>query len=402
MNPNKWEYSLLDYISVGVCIIDKDYKVIYWNEYLEGYTGISSLEITNKALFIFFPAFEDEIYRERVDNIFIGWPPVILSSRLHNPFFISKNHELNNRFQEITIAPIPTSADSTDFNAIFTITDVTDITKKLEEQNILYKKAQEEIEIRKAIQKNLKESKKNLKELVLTKDKFFSIIAHDLRNPFNALLGLSSLLITSCEEKNYDQVEEFSQLINESSQSAYELLVNLLDWSRVQLGKFPNNPESISIEQITSNIVLLLKSSANSKKITIQQTIQPSINIVADKNMISTVIRNLLSNAIKYSHRESTISVSASIVKNNLKFSITDSGVGIKKEDIAKLFRIDLSHSTPGTEKEIGTGLGLILCKDFIEQHNGKIWVESETGKGSTFYFSLPVNQSKQPTNPQV
>ncbi|NOU16436.1 MAG: PAS domain-containing sensor histidine kinase [Bacteroidales bacterium] len=392
MDSNKLEYSLFDYISVGVCIINRDYRVQFWNEYMEAYTGYSSSEIINKPLNEFFPAFENEKYRDLVENVFIGWPPVILSSRLHSPFFTFKEQENKDRFQDLTIVPILVP-NSESYNAIITVTDVTDITKKLEEQNTLYRQAQEEIRIRKQIQKKLRESEKNLKELVLTKDKFFSIIAHDLINPFNALLGLSNILISGCEEKDYEKVEECSNLINISTESVYALLINLLDWSRLQLGKFQLNPEQFKVEESIDNIISQLISSADGKEITIIKYVQPSLTIFADRNMFSTVIRNLLSNAIKFSFRKGKIEINASIVNKDMIVAISDTGIGMTQDDIKHLFKIDSNASSPGTEKERGTGLGLILCKEFIDQHKGKIWVESEIGKGSTFCFSLPIHE---------
>lgn len=392
MDSNNFAYSLFDYISVGVCIINKEYRVQFWNEYMEAYTGYSSNEIINKPLYEFFSAFENEKYRDLVDNVFIGWPPVILSSRLHSPFFTFKEHEHNDRFQDLTIVPIQVP-DSDSYNAIITVTDVTDITRKLEEQNALYRQAQDEIRIRKQIQKKLKESERSLKELVLTKDKFFSIIAHDLINPFNALLGLSNILITGCEEKDFEKVEECSNLINISTESVYALLINLLDWSRLQLGKFQLNPEQFKVEESIDNIISQLISSADSKEITIIKNVHPSLTIFADKNMFNTVIRNLISNAIKFTFRKGKININALSIDENTVIAISDTGIGITTDDIKNLFKIDSNISTPGTDMERGTGLGLVLCKEFIDQHKGKIWVESEIGEGSTFYFSLPIHE---------
>jgi PAS domain S-box-containing protein len=392
MDSNNFAYSLFDYISVGVCIINKEYRVQFWNEYMEAYTGYGSSEIINKPLYEFFPAFENEKYRDLIDNVFIGWPPIILSSRLHSPFFTFKEQEHKDRFQDLTVVPIQVP-DSESYNAIITVTDVTDITKKLEEQNTLYRQAQEEIRIRKQIQKKLRESEKNLKELVLTKDKFFSIIAHDLINPFNALLGLSNILITGCEEKDFEKVEECSNLINISAESVYALLINLLDWSRLQLGKFQLNPEQFKVEESIDNIISQLISSADSKEITIIKNVHSSLTILADKNMLSTIIRNLLSNAIKFSFRKGKIEINASLIGKSIVIAISDMGIGLTKDNINNLFKIDSNISTPGTDMERGTGLGLVLCKEFIDQHKGKIWVESEIGEGSTFYFSIPINK---------
>jgi len=389
MNLNSWTYSLLDSIYVGVCIIDRNYNVLFWNEFMESYTDISRNDIIDQPISQFFPAFENEIYRERIDTVFMGWPPILLSSRLHAPFFTAKNHEGSYRFQELTISPIQTS-DVENYDAVLTIADVSDLTKKLEEQNTLYQKAQGEIKVRKQIQKKLKKSEKSLQELVLTKDKFFSIIAHDLKSPFNAMLGISDLLVESCERKEYNNVEKFGKMISESTENTFALLVNLLDWARLQLGKFQFTPESFFIEGTVDNIIYQMMSTADNKEISITKTISPSLKIIADRNMLSTIIRNLLSNAIKFSNRKGTINITASTKKKELPFRYPDTGVGIRKDDIAKLFRVDSNFTSMGTAQENGTGLGLILCKEFIDQHKGKIWVVSEVGVGTTFHFSIP------------
>lgn len=391
MNATDFSSNLLDIISVGICIVDREYNVQFWNDYMEEYTGVKKNDIHEKPLYEYFPTFKKEIYRERIDSIFEGWPPVILSSRLHKPFFFSVDEEHKKRFQELTISPYAI-LESDSFWAVFTITDVTDLTNKLKEQNELYKKSQNEIEARIKTQEKLKVSEKSLQELNATKDKFFSIIAHDLRGPFNALLGLSELLVEKSIDRDADQVVEVSRHINESSKNTYSLLVNLLDWSRLQLGKFTFKPEKVDINTIIDDILNLHISAAKGKKIVLKKDIQPNILLYADMNMISTIIRNLISNSIKFTPAKGEVTIKVFTHKTELRFSIIDTGIGIKKEDIHKLFKIDSKFSRTGTASETGTGLGLILCKEFVENHDGKIWVESEFGKGSVFSFSIPTN----------
>ncbi len=243
----------------------------------------------------------------------------------------------------------------------------------------------------KKAEKALQESEASLRELNATKDKFFSIIAHDLKSPFNSILGLSSLLEEQVKEKNYEGIEEFAALIQNSSQLAYTLLKNLLDWSRSQTGKLEFSPEYLEMGSLINEAISVLSNSAEQKAINIHQKLTGKLIVFVDRSMISTVLRNLISNAIKFTKSEGDIVVSVERTKTEIRVTVSDTGVGIRQEDILKLFRIDENHTTLGTQNEKGTGLGLILCKEFIEKHNGKIWVESEFGKGSKFSFSIPL-----------
>ena len=238
----------------------------------------------------------------------------------------------------------------------------------------------------------LKENEAHLRELVATKDKFFSIIAHDLKSPFNSILGLSNLLVEQIQEKNFDGIEEYAKIIQKSSTTVFNLLMNLLEWARSQTGRMEFSREYIELGALINEVIELSNESAHQKSITIIKELPRNLLVFADKAMINTILRNLISNAIKFTHPGGQIIVSAEKKLDELKISISDNGIGIKKEAIGKLFRIDENNIRMGTQNEIGTGLGLILCKEFIEKHRGKIWVESEIGKGSKFSFTIPKN----------
>jgi signal transduction histidine kinase len=239
----------------------------------------------------------------------------------------------------------------------------------------------------------LKNSEKQLREINASKDKFFSIISHDLRSPFSSIIGFSNLLIEKVREKDYKKVEEYASIVQNSSWRVMNLLVNLIEWSSSQTGRMEFNPEFFDIVELINEVVELSNDSARPKSITLKKELPHSIFIMADKDMTSTILRNLISNAIKYTNHEGEIIISALQIKGNVKVSIIDNGVGILKESIEKLFRIQDSHSTKGTLNETGTGLGLLLCKEFIEKHDGKLWVESEPDKGSKFHFTLPLTR---------
>ena len=239
----------------------------------------------------------------------------------------------------------------------------------------------------------LEKISEELKILNKTKDKFFSIIAHDLRNPFNSIIGFSDLLANSYE--NFDDTEKKEMLMNirDSSLNANQLLENLLQWSRSQSGTMQVTPEVIDLNKITLENIGLLRHTSQFKKVTLHSEIPSNTLAYADSKMISTVIRNLISNGIKFTNNGGEVKVSSEKEKDFVKISISDTGIGIHKEYIDKLFRLDDSYKRPGTGGEAGTGLGLIICKEFIEKNGGKIWVESEPDRGSRFIFTIPADK---------
>jgi PAS domain S-box-containing protein len=230
----------------------------------------------------------------------------------------------------------------------------------------------------------------NLIQLNATKDKFFSIISHDLKSPFNTILGFSNLLIEKVQNKDLEAVEEYAWLIQKASTKAMDLLSNLLVWSRSQTGKMEFKPENVEIGSLINATADLLNDTAKQKSIIISNKCQQNLTAFADKAMIGTILRNLMSNAIKFTHPGGEVVISAKLKRDEIEIVVSDNGVGIKKEAMEKLFRIDESYSTTGTQNEVGTGLGLLLCKEFVEKHGGKIGAKSEEKKGSTFYFTIP------------
>ncbi len=236
----------------------------------------------------------------------------------------------------------------------------------------------------------IKEQNKLLKELNSTKDKFFRIIAHDLKSAFNQLLGFSSLLFESSDKSVSDEVRELSFLLNKSAKNTFKLLENLLSWARFQSGHIKFKQEKLSLYGLVKDNLELLMESAENKHIDLINEVSEDYHIWADKNMINTVIRNLVTNAIKFTNENGKVLVKAYKKKDFTIISVIDTGIGISEQTLPKLFELEFQDSIPGTNDEKGTGLGLILCKEFIEKHGGIISVESEVGKGSTFSFSIP------------
>lgn len=249
------------------------------------------------------------------------------------------------------------------------------------------KKSNDKLSKQHAIINNQKEE---LSALNATKDKFFSIIAHDLKNPLSAFKTITGALYTMYHDFSEEDRLESLEMIQESADNLYSLLENLLEWSGTQRGKIVFNPIDIDLSYIVNSNFDLLNNSAKNKNIELILNVEKNTNIHADYNMINTVIRNLISNAIKFTPDFGTVTISCLVSKENTNISVFDSGVGISKERIDKLFKIDSQSSTKGTNNESGTGLGLILCKEFVEKHSGKIWVNSEIGKGSEFTFTIP------------
>jgi signal transduction histidine kinase len=239
-------------------------------------------------------------------------------------------------------------------------------------------------------EKQLREYADELKRLNATKDKLFSIIAHDLRNPFNALVNISEMLTTELEAGNNEETVEFARMINSAAIQGYQLLLNLLDWSRQQGGNIVYKPRLFDMNNIINDNISLVALSAASKGITVEFVDKEKHVLNSDDAIFSTVFRNLLSNAIKYSYEGGHVFVETDKVGEIYTISVKDSGAGIPADRLDSLFSGDSVISTPGTNSEAGTGLGLMLCSDFVRLLGGEIWVKSVIGEGSVFTFSVP------------
>lgn len=266
--------------------------------------------------------------------------------------------------------------------------------KRLRNNNILEERlTQNSIEIERQ-RDELNKQKKELEELNATKDKFFTIIAHDLKNPFNTVIGLSELLMERFDTYDQSKIKTFISQINKFTLNAYDLLEDLLQWAKSQTGRLKVQEEKVDLESLINESIGFLKERANEKNIRIKTEVNINTFARIDKNMIGTVLRNLISNAIKFTANNGEISIKTEINSNFIHVIVIDSGVGIPVENMDKLFRIDKNISTQGTNEESGTGLGLIISKEFVECNGGTIHVESEEGKGSKFIFTVPVYEA--------
>ncbi|NCC73751.1 MAG: PAS domain S-box protein [Sphingobacteriia bacterium] len=241
----------------------------------------------------------------------------------------------------------------------------------------------------------LKENEHRLKELNATKDKLISIIAHDLKNPFNSIIGFSNLLKSEARNLDISEIEEFGKMIFNSASNAFQLLENLLDWARMQQGNIAYQPRNFVLAESVSESIETLNEVALQKDITLDSKIDVATLVHADENMIKTVLRNLLSNAIKFTKPGGRVEITSKENGDFLLVSISDNGIGISEANQKQLFEIGSGFTSRGTSNEKGTGLGLILCKEFIEKQGGKIRVESQENKGTTFTFTVPLSKSK-------
>ncbi|MBN1599635.1 MAG: hypothetical protein JW894_15175 [Bacteroidales bacterium] len=273
-------------------------------------------------------------------------------------------------------------------------------TDELNEVNTILEERQQQIEEQAqelfTQKEKLEEINVELNEVNATKDKFFSIIAHDIKNPFGTVMGFVELMQRNFGKWTDEKKVQIIDVLYDSTQNVYNLLENLLQWSRSQRNVIEFKPKKVSLKDMTFTVFSIFKHAADDKKIKLNLDIEEDISIYADESMLNTILRNLVSNAIKFTPKGGSVTISAVREKNNVLFKIKDSGVGMDEVRLKKLFRIDSHQSTEGTNKEKGTGLGLILTKEFVLKHRGEIWVESEVGKGSVFNFRLPEQEKTE------
>jgi len=307
-----------------------------------------------------------------------------ISAILNQVYITRKPYTYNSKYidksgkelwNQTNIFPIIDAEDEV-INLILIDSDITDL--KVAEEQI--KKQSEEIE----------SQARELQKTNATKDRLFSIIAHDLKNPFHSILGFTEILQQQYDDITAEKQQEFLDMIHASTQSAYELLENLLDWARTQTRKVNMKPARLQLSELANEVISLQSLQASVKNIQLVNEIDKETEVYADKNMINTVVRNIVGNAIKYTREGGRVSLSATRKKSNVEVVITDNGIGIPESQRKTLFDLERMNSNAGTSGETGTGLGLIVCHEFMKLNHGHIRVESESGKGSTFILTLP------------
>ena len=299
-----------------------------------------------------------------------------------NGFEVCRRFKENKLLSEIPIIFISALNDTNDIIKAFNSGGVDYISKPFRA---------EEVSARVSTHLKLHRQNKELYDLNASKDKFFSIIAHDLRGPFNGFLGLTQIMVEELQTLTMEEIREIAFGMKSSATNLYRLLENLLKWAMVQQGLITLIPEQLELLTVTNESIEMIREAAKGKNIDIEFDIPDSLTVMADKNILQTVVRNLVSNAIKFTDKGGRILISVEATNEwYIQISVTDSGIGISPEMVKDLFRIDVRTGRKGTGGEQSTGLGLLLCKELVEKQGGTIWAESEVGKGSKFCFTIP------------
>jgi signal transduction histidine kinase len=307
---------------------------------------------------------------------------------VENGYEICKKLKCNKKTEDIPVIFLTVKDGEDDIALGYELGGADYITKPFKTKEVLAR-IKTQIEL-KNFRDKLQMQNEELKKLLLSRDKFFSIIAHDLRAPFIGFLGLTEMMATQTADFSNEEIAKYLKKLNSTGVNLYNLLENLLEWSMIQRGMIQYKPEIVSVDTIIQECVNSIVHEAEHKLITINYVPTNSIRVIADKNMLTAILRNLLTNAIKFTHRNGEINITIMDVDNNFtQIAVSDNGVGISKTDISKLFSINENVSSPGTENEPSTGLGLVLCQEFVQMHGSHLNVDSEINKGTTFSFQL-------------
>lgn len=360
-------------------LIDKEFHILAVNHAMADILGDSIEDIIGKNILLLTP---DDLKANRKDAIL-----KVIESKKPLRYEDSQN---GNIF-DTTIYPIHNDEGKVDKLTIFAhdITEQKKIEEKIRDMN---KELEMRVNERTAL---LHDAMEDLRISNYSKDKFFGIIAHALKNPIQALLLTSNMLIDYHDDFDEVQLKRNHQQIFDSTRYLNDLLENLLEWAKSRSGKLTFKPSKFMIGNAVDEVLQIYSTLAKGKNIDIAVDIDKNSEIFADRNMIISVISNLISNAIKFTSENGKILVSSEKIHNSVYVSVKDTGIGITEEDIKKLFQIDVKHSTKGTSQEQGKGIGLLLCKEFVEKHGGRIWVDSKPGEGTVLKFSIPIKLSK-------
>ena len=332
---------------------------------------------------------------EALDSIAANKPDLILLDVMMpemDGFEVAKILKSDDATKDIPIIFLTAKADINDITKGFDLGASDYITKPFQSQELL---------ARVNTHLKLKFLMEELIQMNNIRNKFFSIIAHDLKNPFSGILGLAEMIAQDADKLDINEIKQTGEVMLKSTKVLYELLENLLEWSRSQLGTIEFNQHPLSVKEYIEKAISIYQLKADQKKISLRSFINIDAYVYADNYMLNTILRNLIGNAIKFTPEGGIILVGATICDNQefVKLYVRDSGIGIPKENQDKIFRLDTKYVRSGTNNEIGTGLGLILVKELVEKHGGTIWFESEENKGTTFYFTLPKYEKQIESN---
>jgi len=367
---------IVEQSSDGVVLVNFDGQVIEWNQAMTTITGYQKHEIVHKHIW--------EIQQQLTRNYQTDYESNFIKLRniLHKKIVDQKQ-----KYQTVNESTIYDSLD----NLRYIYTSVYPIQTS---KGIIFSAIIRDFTQRKLAEKKIFESEKRLRELNATKDKIFQIISHDLRGPLGTLHNLIEFMVEKPEDYDNETFETL-MVMKQTASATYSLVENLLQWARIQKGNITVNPRNFNLNNLANDNVLLFSAAANDKQIILISSIVEQIYIYADYNMVDNVVRNLISNALKFTPKNGKITISAHIITQLevplVEVSVTDTGVGINNANLEKLFNESVVFTTPGTQGEGGTGLGFMICREFIAKNNGTLRVESEIGVGSSFIFRLPL-----------
>ncbi len=354
--------------------------------------NLNNLQLASTVLSPFYRLMLADSGEKALRTLEVKLPDIILLDIMMpgiSGFEVCKQLKSNERTKDIPVIFLTAKVEESDIAMAFDVGGADYISKPFKSREVLAR-IKTHLDLQTAMQE-LQLKNQELIKLVQNRDKFFSIIAHDLRSPFSGVIGLLELVAMRSEKYTKEDLVRYIQMVYESVLGLYGLLDNLLKWSKIQRDIFEAKLEHLSLSAIIQENILVVNPKAIQKEIKISYTADDSLSVFSDKDVLSIVIRNLLSNAMKFSLRGGEVSVSARRCDTaETEVAVADNGVGMPAEVFVKLFDISEKISSVGTEEEPSSGLGLILCKEYIEKIGGKIWAESEFGKGSTFYFTIP------------
>lgn len=384
---------IIDLLPVGVILTDKDGLILECNASIEKLIGITPQKALHRNIKDVFHTFFDEDYKSIPAQQNPGVIALEKQRALRNVIVGHKQEDGQVAWLSMNSIPLPME----NYGVAITLNDISALKITEEESRKLNSRLVLNTQMLESRQQQLndtiirlQESEAELRQINLEKDRFYSIIAHDLRSPFNGLLGLSDILSQESDTLSTEEIRQMATALNSISVSAYRLLENLLAWSRLHTKTISFSPKLVQINSVIKDAVEISFASISQKEITLKQTLHKQDDAYCDENMIATVIRNILSNAIKFTPQNGQILISTATNDHYLTISIQDSGIGIPEDKISDLFKIDKQFVREGTDKEKGSGLGLLLCKEFVEKNNGELRIWSTQNAGTKVSINLP------------
>jgi PAS domain S-box-containing protein len=379
--------SIYNSIPVGICVINQMQHVVFVNQAFEASIGVPGHMLVNKSVTDIFPIFKEEFFQLRLNAVFSDQMPMFLSSGLHGSIFSNKFNK-NASYFEVSVSPVFWDGQH-ELLASFTVEDVTDLMCQIDYQKHLLAELNDKlIETEKAKQA-LSESRELLKQANEAKDKLFSIIGHDLKTPFNTLSGISELLLKTSDPSDAERMPLF-EAIWLASKDGLELVTNLLTWAQSQTGRIQCYTTSFEVTKVLNELRQFFLLSAKRKKISLNVQLAENCFVDADIDMIKVVLQNLIANAIKFTPGGGFVEISAQSIGNDeVEIRVSDNGVGLSEQMTNELLQGKESASRLGTDLEMGTGLGLIVCREFLALNSSQLKIESSVGQGSVFSFVL-------------